>query len=176
MRPPNEPRERTLGLLHAGISGGISLPQRQEVRDGRAHGGSNADGVRDGKAGSAMDAITAAIAKRTCHIIAYRFRLENERHARMALEIKGLRGKALQAGSMFDRLNRAYDKLLETGHAHADDVESLAPQIGGMQDDISFAVQTLGNSVGASNGSEKPEEPPEPVEGAVKDWAEHQIR
>lgn len=111
-----------------------------------------------------MDAFQRTLWRLTCAIAAERFRIQNERHERqklMAIEIKGLKGKALKAGSMFDRLNRAYDKLIETGDAHADDVEGLAPQITAMQDDISFAVQTLGNSVsGSGNGAEKPQKPP----------------
>jgi hypothetical protein len=86
-------------------------------------------------------------------ITAYRFQLENERVERrklMAIEIKGLKAKAIKAGTVFERLNRAYDKLIETGDAHAGDVESLAPQLAAMQDDISFAVATLGNSVNGS--------------------------
>lgn len=74
----------------------------------------------------------------------------------MPIEIKGLKGKALKVAAVFDRMNGAYDKLIETGSNHAADVEGLAPQIEAMQDDITFAVQTLGNSVGAS-------EPPPPA-------------
>jgi hypothetical protein len=70
----------------------------------------------------------------------------------MALELKGLKGKAVKAGGVFDRLNRAYDKLIETGDAHASDVEGLVPQIDAMQDDITFATTTLGNSVGEASG------------------------
>ena len=82
----------------------------------------------------------------------------------MALEIKGLKGKALQAGGMFDRLNKAYDKLIETGAAHATDVESLPGQIEGMQDDLTFMVQTLGNSINGSGNGEGQQAPklPEP--------------
>jgi hypothetical protein len=83
--------------------------------------------------------------------------LENEDE--MAIEIKGLKAKALAGNAVFDRLNRAYDKLIETGNAHASDVEGLAPQIGAMQDDITFAVQTLGNS---AEGSERLDDAPKP--------------
>lgn len=83
----------------------------------------------------------------------------------MALEIKGLKGKASKAGTMFDRLNRAYDKLIETGETHATDVESLPAQIDGMQDDLTFMVQTLGNSVNGSGESEKPKEKPKEKAG-----------
>lgn len=71
----------------------------------------------------------------------------------MPIEMKGLKGKALKAGAMFDRVNKAYDKLIETGEAHATDVESLPGQFEAMQDDITFAVQTLGNSVNGSGES-----------------------
>lgn len=80
----------------------------------------------------------------------------------MAIEIKGLRGKAVKAGAMFDRLNVAYDKLIETGDAHASDVEGLAPQLVTMQDDITFAVQTLGNSAGGSGEKVDPPKTTEP--------------
>lgn len=73
----------------------------------------------------------------------------------MPIEIKGLRGKALKAAPVFDRMNGAYDKLIETASSHTADVEGLAPQIDAMQDDITFAVQTLGNSVSASNAGEE---------------------
>jgi hypothetical protein len=80
----------------------------------------------------------------------------------MPLEIKGLKGKALKAGGVFDRLNRAYDKLIEAGDAHAADVESLPKQIEGMHDDLTFMVQTLGNSVnGSGESAEKPKQEPE---------------
>lgn len=82
----------------------------------------------------------------------------------MALEIKGLKAKAVKTGAMFDRLNVAYDKLLDTGTAHAADVESLPAQIDGMQDDLQFMVQALGNSTGGSGTSgevaDKPKPPP----------------
>lgn len=110
-----------------------------------------------------MDDLTAALAGLTRRVHAYRvFQLQNERSARMTIEIKGLKGKALKGAAVFDRLNRAYDKLIETGDAHAADVESLSPQIEAMQDDITFAVQTLGNSVAGSvtGATEKPVQRP----------------
>ena len=86
----------------------------------------------------------------------------------MALEIKGLKGKALKAGGVFDRLNRAYDKLIETGEAHATDVESLPSQIEDMQEDLTFMVQTLGNSVnGSGEGAEKPKAAPVVADAAT---------
>lgn len=85
----------------------------------------------------------------------------------MPIEMRGLKGKALKAGQMFDRLNRAYDKLIETGDTHAGDVEGLAPQIDAMQDDVTFAAQTLGNSLGGSGDSEKAAESSPAVEQAT---------
>jgi hypothetical protein len=102
--------------------------------------------------------IAHAIAGLTDRVFAYRIARIINRGTTMPLEIKGLKGKALKAGGVFDRLNRAYDKLIETGEAHATDVESLPGQIDGMQDDLTFMVQTLGNSVNGSGESEKPAE------------------
>lgn len=79
----------------------------------------------------------------------------------MPLEIKGLRGKALKAAANLDRLNQAYDAFNEAAPAHAADVEGLTPQIAALQDDLTFATQTLGNSVAGSNngaGQEKAKE------------------
>ena len=107
--------------------------------------------------------LTAVVRHDRAEIIEHRLVRHRKREPgswEMALEIKGLKGKALKAGAMFDRLNVAYDKLIETGTAHATDVESLPGQIEGMQDDLQFMVQTLGNSVGASNGSSEPAEKP----------------
>ena len=84
----------------------------------------------------------------------------------MALEIKGLKAKAVKTGAMFDRLNVAYDKLLDTGTAHAADVESLPAQIDGMQDDLQFMVQALGNSTGGSSNSGEGVDKPKPAPAA----------
>ena len=98
--------------------------------------------------------LTAVVRRDRAIIIEHRlvrYRKREPGSWEMALEIKGLKGKAMKAGAMFDRLNIAYDKLIETGTAHAADVESLPAQIEGMQDDLSFMVQTLGNSVNAES-------------------------
>lgn len=71
------------------------------------------------------------------------------------MELKGLRGKALSAAANIDRLNRAYDKFNEAAPAHAADVEGLTPQITALGDDLTFAAQTLGNSL-AGGEEEKP--------------------
>lgn len=76
---------------------------------------------------------------------------------RMALEIKGLKGKALKARANIDALNVAYDKFNETAPAHVADVDGLTSQVTGMQEDLQFAVNVLGNS---TVESEKPIVPP----------------
>lgn len=73
----------------------------------------------------------------------------------MALEIKGLKAKALKAAAHLDRLNLAYDKFNEAAPLHAADVESLAPQIEALADDLTFAAQTLGNSVAQSDEQQR---------------------
>lgn len=115
-----------------------------------------------------MDDITAALQRHAAEIIAYRLRWQNDiiderRELRiMALELKGLRGKALKAAGHIDRLNHAYDAFNEAAPAHAADVEGLTPQITALQDDLAFAAQVLGNSVSASNGAgEGAKQPPE---------------
>lgn len=73
----------------------------------------------------------------------------------MALEIKGLKAKALKAAGHLDRLNAAYDKFNEAAPLHAADVEGLAPQIEALADDLTFAAQTLGNSVAPSGEQQR---------------------
>lgn len=103
----------------------------------------------------------------TAQITAYRFARHNQiiderREMRiMALEIKGLKGKALKARANIDALNAAYDKFNEDASAHAADVEGLTSQVTSMQDDLQFAVTTLGNSTSESEKlDEKPKEAP----------------
>lgn len=78
----------------------------------------------------------------------------------MALEIKGLKGKALLARSNIDALNRAYDKFNATAPKHAADVDGLASQVAGMQDDLEFAANVLGNSTSEVEKLDEPQEPP----------------
>ena len=73
----------------------------------------------------------------------------------MALELKGLKNKALDARVNIDRLNRAYDAFNERAPAHASDVEGMANQVEEMNEDLGFAVRTLGNS--AAQFEPKPE-------------------
>jgi hypothetical protein len=80
---------------------------------------------------------------------------ELSKEQQLALELKGLKAKAIKARSSIDALNTAYDKFNEAAPAHAADVASLTEQLSGMQDDLQFAVTTLGNSVGEQ---EKPAE------------------
>jgi hypothetical protein len=108
-----------------------------------------------------MDDITRAIEGATDRIIAYRLiRLIEKRGILMPLEIKGLKGKALKARANIDALNAAYDKFNEAAPAHAADVEGLTSQVSGMQDDLQFAVNVLGNS---TSESEKLDDPPKPA-------------
>lgn len=92
----------------------------------------------------------------TDRVIEYRNYLEGN----MALELKGLRGKALKAAGHLDRLNAAYDAFNEAAPAHAADVEGLTPQITALQDDLAFATQILGNSVNGSGGQQEGQTPP----------------
>lgn len=107
-----------------------------------------------------MGDITRAIDGAADRIIAYRFvRLIETGGILMPLEIKGLKGKALKARANIDALNAAYDKFNEDASAHAADVEGLTSQVTSMQDDLQFAVTTLGNS---TSESEKLDDKPKP--------------
>lgn len=92
----------------------------------------------------------------TAEVIAYR--ITRPRRPAMALEIKGLRAKALKAASHLDRLNAAYDAFNEAAPAHAADVEGLTPQITALGEDLAFATQVLGNSVNGSGDGAKVEQ------------------
>jgi hypothetical protein len=88
----------------------------------------------------------------TANTVAFRTVLQERRgESGMALELKGLKAKAIKARSGIDALNSAYDKFNEAAPAHAADVAGLTEQISGMQDDLQFAVTTLGNSVADSS-------------------------
>lgn len=98
-------------------------------------------------------ALTDNLRSLTAHITAYRFQLENERSERrklMAIEIKGLKAKALAARANLDKLSQAYDRFNEMAPAHAADVIGLTEQVTGMQSDLEFASTLMGNSVGES--------------------------
>lgn len=103
------------------------------------------------------DRFSRFLERRTAEITAYRFSRHNqiieERRElwTMALELKGLKGKAIKAAGFIDRLNTAYDAFNEAAPLHAADVEGLTPQIEGLQEDLAFAAQVLGNSVAGSN-------------------------
>jgi hypothetical protein len=81
--------------------------------------------------------------------------LDIERRSEMAIELKGLRAKALAARSHLDKINAAYDKFNAAAPAHADEVAKMATDLGEMQSDLEFATGLLGNS---ADGSEKLEE------------------
>lgn len=69
----------------------------------------------------------------------------------MALQFNGLKAKALRARSNVDALNQAYDAFNAKAGNHAEEVKSLTTELGGMQADLDFAVNTLGNSSGVSD-------------------------
>jgi hypothetical protein len=100
-----------------------------------------------------LDDLTIALEKRTAHIVAARFELENQRHEsrkKMAIEIKGLRSDALLARANIDKVRAAYARFNAAAPAHADDVDKLASDITGMQSDLEFAATVMGNSDGGS--------------------------
>jgi hypothetical protein len=95
--------------------------------------------------------INCALCGLTDRLIVYRV----AREMGMALELKGLKGKAVAARSNIERLNTAYDVFNQMAPAHASDVEGMAHQVEQMNEDLGFAVTTLGNSTAPS---EKPAE------------------
>jgi len=100
-----------------------------------------------------MDRAARLLTRLTCHVIAERFKLENERNERrkrMAIEIKGLKADALTARANLDRLRAAYARFNELAPAHAADVAKMADDVTVMQSDLEFAANLLGNSAGAS--------------------------
>lgn len=105
--------------------------------------------------------------RRTDELIAYRIW-----RAGMAIELKGIRAKALAAAKNLDRINAAYDAFNTAAPAHAADVEGLAPQIDQLNSDLQFAAQVLGNSAGQSEQQQEPPktEPPktdQPPQGNI---------
>ena len=98
-----------------------------------------------------FDELTAAIDGLTDRVFAYRIARIIQRGTRMALEIKGLKGRALLARKNIDALNAAYDKFNTAAPAHASDVEGLATQVGTLASDLEFAANVLGNSVEQSD-------------------------
>lgn len=111
-----------------------------------------------------------SLVRLTCHVTAYRFRLENERHARMAIEIKGLKLQAMTARGHLDRMTKAYAKFNEAAPAHAADVEGMAEQVTEMQSDLEFATNLLGNlpAVSGNGAAEKPKEVPKSFAGDLR--------
>ena len=82
----------------------------------------------------------------------------------MALELKGLKAKAMAARANIGKLDAAYAEFNAKAGSHVSDVEGLTEQIGEMTDDLSFITRELGNSVAGSNAgaTEKPKETPPP--------------
>jgi hypothetical protein len=85
--------------------------------------------------------------------------LSFENEDEMAIELKGLRAKALAARGHLDKINAAYDKFNEAAPAHASEIAKMASDLGEMQSDLEFATNLMGNSAG---DSEKLVEHPKP--------------
>lgn len=108
-----------------------------------------------------MDEITRAIEGLTRRVHAYRtFESFKKGDLNMALELKGLKGRAMTARAHIGKLDAAYEAFNAKAGNHVSDVEGLTEQLGEMADDLSFATTTLGNSVAASNDGvvEKPKD------------------
>jgi hypothetical protein len=73
------------------------------------------------------------------------------REQEMALELKGLKAKAMTARANIGKLDAAYEAFNAKAGNHVSDVEGLTEQLGEMTEDLSFVTTTLGNSVAASN-------------------------
>ena len=85
--------------------------------------------------------------------------LSEENADPMAIELKGLRAKALAARGHLDKINAAYDKFNEAAPAHASEISKMASDLGEMQSDLEFATNLLGNS---AEDSERLTDPPKP--------------
>jgi hypothetical protein len=85
--------------------------------------------------------------------------LSLESQDEMAIELKGLRAKALAARGHLDKINVAYDKFNEAAPAHAADIAKMATDLGEMQSDLEFATNLLGNSAGESEKLAKEDAP-----------------
>jgi hypothetical protein len=107
--------------------------------------------------------INCALCGLTDRLIVYRV----AREMGMALELKGLKGKAVAARSNIERLNTAYDVFNQMAPAHASDVEGMAHQVEQMNEDLGFAVTTLGNSTAPSEPPPVPKATPEVGQNAL---------
>ena len=112
---------------------------------------------------------TAKIDRLTAFITEYRFWRHIRRHHEIraledyvALELKGLKAKAAMVRATLDDVGLAYDELTSSGKLHASEVRGLVTDLGGMKDDLSFAIGTVGNSSGVT-GLAEPVEPPKPT-------------
>ena len=87
----------------------------------------------------------------------------------MALKFDSIRAKALKARANWDELGKAYDALNQAIPDHTADVKAMAAEVGSMESDLQFAVNTLGN--GGEPSSKASAEPVQPVspQGEVHD-------
>ena len=91
----------------------------------------------------------------------------------MPLKFDSIRAKAVKARASWDDLGKAYDALNEAIPAHVADVKAMAAEVGSMESDLQFAVNTLGNGGEQSSKAsgapvqqpptpQAPEQPPAP--------------
>jgi hypothetical protein len=99
-----------------------------------------------------MDALTVDLIGLRYKVQAARIVKRIERESGMAIDVSGLKAKALKARANWDRLHAAYDKFNELAPEHATEVEGMTSGLGEMQSDLEFATNLMGNS---SGGSEK---------------------
>ena len=107
-----------------------------------------------------MDALTVDILWLTLKVQAARIvrRIGRESGKPMAIDVSGLKAKALKARANWDRINAAYDKFNELAPDHATEVEGLSSGLAEMQTDLEFATNLMGNSLALP-----PKEPPPEV-------------
>lgn len=108
-----------------------------------------------------------SLVRLTCHVTAFRFRLEKERNERqklMALQIKGLRENMLALRGIVSEINGQAQTAIEKGTQLKGHIGDLSTELADHVSDIEFAAGIMGNSApGSSNGSgagEKPQKPP----------------
>jgi hypothetical protein len=80
----------------------------------------------------------------------------------MALELKGLKGKAMSFRANIEAIGREYDAGNEVAIEHLSDVKGLRSDVTAMRDDLKAAVDITKNSVAGSNSGEQPKPPPVP--------------
>ena len=114
-----------------------------------------------------MDDLTANLIGLTLRVQAYRIVRRIERET-MAIDMSGLKAKAMAARANWERLNAAYEGFNTTAPLHAADVEALSAGLAEMQSDLDFATATMGNSPPVVPPKEPPAAPPTTAGDAVR--------